>query len=94
MLTDIRGSLHKAQSAAEITKHLTLKVLRHTYTAARLQTTDHGAPISPYTVMRELGHRTISLIEGTYGHLMHARHRTPHVVYAGTKVLEIRGRSA
>jgi hypothetical protein len=35
-----------------------IHMLRHTYTAARLQTLDHGAPISPYTMKRELGHGT------------------------------------
>ena len=48
---------------AEIDKHTTLHSLRHRYTAARLQTTDGGAPVSVYTVMRELGHSTLSLIE-------------------------------
>jgi hypothetical protein len=32
------------------------RVFRHTWTAARLQTLDHGAPVSIYTVSRELGH--------------------------------------
>ena len=74
---------------AEIDKHTTLHSLRHTYTAARLQTTDSGAPISVYTVMRELGHSTVSLIEKTYGHLPDVRHRRPVVEYLETTVLEL-----
>ena len=88
MIKDLRGSLKAALKAAEIEKHVTLHTLRHTYTAARLQTTDGGAPVSAYTVMRELGHSTISLIEKTYGHLLDVRHRSPVVEYRETKVLE------
>ena len=33
------------------------RIFRHTYTAARLQTLDRGAPVSLYTVSRELGPR-------------------------------------
>ncbi len=69
MLSDVRGSLSHALRNAGIDKAVTLHSLRHTYTAARLQTTDHGAPVSIFTVMRELGHRSIGLIETTYGHL-------------------------
>ena len=32
------------------------RMFRHSYCAARLQTLDHGAPVSPYAVARELGH--------------------------------------
>ncbi len=32
------------------------KMWRHMFTAARLQTLDRGAPVSVYTVARELGH--------------------------------------
>lgn len=49
--------------------------------------------MSVYTVMRELGHATISLIEKTYGHLPDVRHRRPVVEYLETKVLEF-GRTA
>ena len=69
-------------------KRTTLHTLRHSYTAARLQTIDGGAPVSVHTVMRELGHSTLSLIEQTYGHLLDVRHRSPVVEYRETKVLE------
>lgn len=59
------------------------------YAAARLQTLDHGAPVSPYTVMRELGHRSIELIEKTYGHLLNARQRSKFVEYREAEVRPI-----
>ena len=89
MIKDLRGSLRAALEIAEIDKHTTLHSLRHTNTAARLQTPDSGAPISVYTVMRELGHSTVSLIEKTYGHLPDVRHRRPVVEYLETMVLEL-----
>ncbi len=42
MVTDIRASLRDALDKAKITKDVTLHVLRHTYTATRIQTTDNG----------------------------------------------------
>lgn len=62
-------------------KHPTARVCRHTYTAARLQTLDHGAPISAYTVMVELGHSSLQMILDTYAHLMNVRHRSAVVEY-------------
>lgn len=89
-LSDVRGSLGTAVKGAEIEKHVTLHTLRHTYAAARMQTLDHGAPVSPYTVMRELGHGSLQLIEDTYGHLTRTRHRSPVVEYReGEVVAEI-----
>ncbi len=46
-----------------------LHQLRHTYTAARIQTLDRGRPVALYTVARELGHRSLNMIEDRYGHL-------------------------
>jgi len=94
MLKDVRGSLATALERAEIQKPITLHSLRHPYTAARLQTTDHGAPISIYAVMKELGHRSIGLIETTYGHLMDVRHRSDVVAYRRTKVVDLAARQA
>lgn len=45
------------------------RLLRHAYCAARLQTLDRGAPISPYTVARELGHRDETMVRRIYAHL-------------------------
>ena len=82
MKTDLRSALHPALERAGIKKKVTLHTLRHTYAAARMQTLDHGHPISPYTVMRELGHQSLALIEKTYGHLSHTRERADEVRYA------------
>ncbi|MSR19666.1 MAG: hypothetical protein EXR91_01610 [Gemmatimonadetes bacterium] len=57
-------------------------------------TLDHGAPVSVYTVMKELGHRSIGLIESTYGHLMNVRHRSAVVEYRKTEVLQLAARLA
>ncbi len=56
-------------------------MFRHTYCAARLQTLDRGAPVSEYTVARELGHGGTSLVERVYGHLGSVRHRSEVVEY-------------
>ena len=46
-------------------------------------------PVSPYTVMRELGHRSLKLIEETYGHLQQIRHRSSVVEYREVTVTPI-----
>ncbi len=56
-------------------------MLRHTYCAARLQTLDHGAPVSPFTVGRELGHGGDAMVRKVYGHLGEVRHRAAVVEY-------------
>jgi len=56
-------------------------MFRHTYCAARLQTLDQGAPVSPWTVGRELGHGGHSLVNRVYGHLGEVRHRSEQVEY-------------
>lgn len=38
------------------------RIFRHTYCSARLQTLDGGAPVSPETVGRELGHNGTALV--------------------------------
>jgi integrase len=57
------------------------KMFRHTYCAARLQTLDQGAPVSPFTVAKELGHGGDSLVKRIYGHLGEIRHRSDVVEY-------------
>jgi integrase len=57
------------------------KMFRHTYCAARLQTLDRGAPVSPFTVARELGHGGQSLVDRVYGHLGDVRQRSEFVEY-------------
>lgn len=57
------------------------RMFRNAYAAARLQTTEGGMPVSPYTVSREMGHHSLSMIERTYGHLGTVRHRSDVVEY-------------
>ncbi len=54
---------------------------RHTYTAARLQTLDRGAPVALYTVSRELGHASTAMVERVYSHLGDVRHRSDVVEF-------------
>jgi integrase len=57
------------------------RIFRHTYCATRLQTLDHGHPVSEYTVAREMGHGGFSLVRRIYGHLGTVRQRLPVVEY-------------
>jgi integrase len=56
-------------------------MFRHTYCAARLQTLDAGAPVSPFTVSRELGHGSRTMVEQVYSHLGTIRHRSEVVEF-------------
>jgi integrase len=76
ILTDCRKLLDRvAARAGWKTGEIRTKMFRHTYTAARLQTTDHGAPVAVYTVSRELGHTSTAMVEKVYSHLGTIRHR-------------------
>ena len=87
MLRDLRGSIDKAVTATGIEKRITFHTLRHTYGATRMQTRDNGAPVSPFTVMRELGHSSLKMIEDVYGHLQDDRHRSDVVEYREADVV-------
>ncbi len=70
MIVDLRKALDTiGQRAGLPAGYVHLHMLRHTYTAARIQTLDRGAPVSLYTVARELGHSGTAMIEDRYGHL-------------------------
>ncbi len=71
-----RGARRRAEPG-----EIRTKVFRHTYITARLQTLDRGAPISPWTVAREVGHSGTGMIERVYGHLGDVRHRASVVEY-------------
>ena len=60
---------------------LTPYTFRHTHCAARLQSLDQGAPVSTYTVARELGHGGEAMVRRVYGHLGQVRHRAEVVEY-------------
>ncbi len=94
MLTDVRKLLDRVTARAG-TLYVTdagrrrkaepdeirTKAFRHTYITARLQTLDHGQPVSLWTVAQEVGHSGTSVIERTYGHLGQLRHRADVVEY-------------
>ena len=92
MLNDVRWQLDKILKRAQITKPVSHHTFRHSFAAMRLQTMDHGQPVSPYTVMRELGHSSIGLIEKTYGHLLNVRRRAEVVEYREAEVVDLEKR--
>jgi hypothetical protein len=65
------------------------RVFRHTWTAARLQTLDRGAPVSLYTVSRELGHGSEEMVRRVYAHLGAVRHRSEVVEFRVEQHLEV-----
>lgn len=73
----------------DMEKHLTLKVFRHTYCAARIQTVDAGEPVHLFTVAREMGHSDTQKIKDTYGHVAKERVRLPEVRYREADVTDI-----
>lgn len=87
MLTSFRKSLATAVETAGIAKDVTPHTFRHTYTAQRIQTLDGGAPVTLYQVARELGHKTVSLIQDRYGHLQEGRYRAEVVEYREGRVV-------
>ncbi len=82
MLTDFRKLLDAvAVRAGWNPGEIRSKMFRHTYCAARLQTLDQGAPVSTYTVAREMGHGGEAMVRKVYGHLGQVRHRAEVVEY-------------
>jgi integrase len=82
MVTDLRKALDAiARRAGWEDGEIRSKAFRHTYCAARLQTLDRGAPVSLYTVSREMGHGGDRLVKRIYGHLGDVRHRSEVVEF-------------
>lgn len=82
MIDDPRKALDAiAELAGWQRGEIRTKGFRHTYTAARLQTLDRGAPVALYTVSRELGHASTAMVERVYSHLGDVRHRSEVVEY-------------
>lgn len=82
MITDWRKSLDAiAARAGWRPGEIRSRMLRHTYCATRLQTLDHGAPVSVYTVSQEMGHGGEQMVRRVYGHLGQIRHRAEVVEY-------------
>lgn len=82
MIQDLRKSLDSIAKRAGFQEgEVRTTMFRHTYATQRLQTTDHGSPVSIWTVARELGHKSTNMIEDRYGHLADAPHRSETVEY-------------
>jgi integrase len=67
------------------------RVFRHTYCSARLQTLDHGEPVSTYTVRCEAGHGSDDMLNKVYAHLGDIRHRSEVVEYRVSQHAEALG---
>ncbi|MHB1194789.1 MAG: tyrosine-type recombinase/integrase [Longimicrobiales bacterium] len=92
MVTDLRRALDAvATRAGWAAGEITLKSFRHTYTAARLQTLDRGAPVAPWSVARELGHSGTDMVEEVYGHMGQVHHRGEEVSYRVEDHIEVLG---
>ena len=82
LITDFRKALDAVAERADWSKgEVRSKAFRHTYCSARLQTLDGGAPVSPFTVGKELGHGGASMVERVYSHLGQVRHRADVVEF-------------
>ena len=62
-------------------RELNLYAFRHTYCAARLQTPDNGAPVSPFTGARELRDGGDAPVRRICGHLGTQRNRSEQMEY-------------
>jgi integrase len=81
-LQDLTKLLERVAKRAGVPAgELRSKVFRHTYCTARLQTLDRGAPVSLYTVSRELGHGSEDMVRRVYAHLGEVRHRADVVEF-------------
>jgi len=56
-------------------RRIRTRVFRQTYCTARLQTLDHGRPVSLYTVAQEFGHESEEMVRRVYARLGTVRHR-------------------
>ncbi|HJR52391.1 MAG TPA: hypothetical protein VJ982_01630 [Gemmatimonadota bacterium] len=82
LITDTRRDMDAiGKRAGWKTGEIRTKMFRHSYCAARLQTLDRDAPVSPWTVAKEMGHGGRSLVDRVYGHLGEVRHRAELVEY-------------
>jgi len=82
MLTDFRKLLDAVAIRAGWNEgDIRSKMFRHTYCATRLQTLDAGAPVSVYTVPREMGHGGETMVRKVYQHFGQVRHRAEAVEY-------------
>lgn len=82
MIRDLRKTLDAiAVRAGWDQGDIRTRLFRKTYCAARLQTLDNGAPVSEFTVTREMGHSSPAMVRRVYGQLGTIRHRSEVVEY-------------
>jgi integrase len=82
MIKDWRKTLDRIAVRAGFPKgSVRTKAFRHSYASARLQTVENGAPVAIWTVSRELGHGSDSMLRTIYGHLGQIRHRSQVLEY-------------
>lgn len=75
--SDLRDMLDRVGTRAGWRRgEIRTRIFRVTYATARLQTLDRGAPVSPWTVEKELGHGSRDMLEEVYGRLGTVRHRS------------------
>ena len=87
MAGDMEKSLLAAAAAARITKHVTTKVLRHSYVSSRLQCVEKDAlgniaPVDRFSLQREIGHGDARMIDNVYGHVQAGRFRLEVLDYS------------
>ncbi len=86
MVSDFRKALDAVGERAGWKEgEIRSKMFRHTYCAARLQTLDHGAPVTTFTVAKELGHGSVAMVEKVYGHVGKRAHRAEVIEYRVTQ---------
>ncbi len=76
----VRRAWASVRDKAELPTWVDFHTCRHTYASARIQTAEGGQPVSPFTVARELGHRSTLMVEQRYGHLLRDRSVRRNVV--------------
>lgn len=92
MITDVRKLLDAVAGKCGWQEgEIRTRRFRHTYCAARIQTLDNGAPVSLYTVARELGHGGLALVHRVYSHLGEIRHRSEVVEYRVDEFAQLLG---
>ena len=83
-VTNIRRLVDELTLRIGYEGRLTPRVLRHTYCAARLQTTTGGMPVPHLEVAREMGHEEADMVTRVYSHFsagLTPVRRKPHVEF-------------
>jgi integrase len=81
-LSDLRDMWDRiAKRAGWQAGEIRSRMFRVTYATTRLETLDHGRPVSPWRVQAELGHGSLDMLKEVYGRVMDAPHRSEVVEY-------------